>query len=58
MVAAAVIAFKFDHAREFTSSHASEPLPTFLALASGELAEEDIANWVRAHLESVNKEDE
>ena len=36
MVAAAVIAFKFDHAREFTSSHASEPLPqkVWSALAS------------------------
>jgi death-on-curing protein len=35
-----------------------EKYSTFLALAAGELAEEDIANWVRAHLESVNKEDE
>jgi len=31
---------------------------TFLALAAGELTEEEVANWVRAHLYSVSKEDE
>jgi death-on-curing protein len=30
---------------------------TFLALAAGELTEEEVANWVRAHLDSVSKED-
>jgi death-on-curing protein len=35
-----------------------EKYSTFLALAAGELSEEDLANWVRAHLDSVSKEDE
>ena len=35
-----------------------EKYSTFLALAAGELSEEDLANWVREHLDSVSKEDE
>jgi len=35
-----------------------EKYSTFLALAAGELSEVDVANWVRAHLDSVSKEDE
>jgi len=35
-----------------------EKYSTFLALAAGELSEEDLATWVRAHLDSVSKEDE
>jgi death-on-curing protein len=35
-----------------------EKYSTFLALAAGELSEEDLANWVRAHLDSLSKEDE
>jgi death-on-curing protein len=35
-----------------------EKYSTFLALAAGQLSEEDVANWVRAHLDSVSKEDE
>jgi len=35
-----------------------EKYSTFLALAAGELSEEDLANWVRAHLDSMSKEDE
>jgi death-on-curing protein len=31
---------------------------TFLALAAGELSEEELAIWVRAHLNCVSKEDE
>ncbi len=34
-----------------------EKYSTFLALAAGELSEEDLAHWVRAHLDSVSKED-
>ena len=29
-----------------------EKYSTFLALAAGELSEEDVANWVRAHLDA------
>jgi death-on-curing protein len=35
-----------------------EKYSTFLALAAGELSEDDLANWVRTHLDSVSKEDE
>ncbi|HEY9404761.1 MAG TPA: type II toxin-antitoxin system death-on-curing family toxin [Pyrinomonadaceae bacterium] len=35
-----------------------EKYSTFLALAAGELSEENVANWVRAHLDSVSREDE
>ena len=35
-----------------------EKYSTFLALAAGQLSEEDVANWVKAHLDSVSKEDE
>jgi len=35
-----------------------EKYSTFLALAAGELSEDDVENWVRAHLDSVTKEDE
>lgn len=35
-----------------------EKYSTFLALAAGELSEEDLANRVRSHLDSVSKEDE
>ncbi len=30
---------------------------TFLKLAAGELLEEELTNWVRAHLDSVSQED-
>ncbi len=30
---------------------------TFLKLAAGELSEEELTNWVRAHLDSVSQED-
>jgi death-on-curing protein len=33
-----------------------EKYSIFLALAAGELSEEDLANWVRTHLDSVSKE--
>jgi death-on-curing protein len=35
-----------------------EKYSTFLALAAGELSEENLANWVRTHLASLSKEDE
>lgn len=35
-----------------------EKYSTFLALAAGELSEEDLANWLRNHLDRVSKEDE
>jgi len=35
-----------------------EKYSTFLALAAGQLSEEDVANWVRVHLDSASKEDE
>jgi death on curing protein len=35
-----------------------EKYSTFLALAAGELSEENLANWVRQHLASLSKEDE
>jgi len=35
-----------------------EKYSTFLALTAGELSEEVLANWVRAHLNSVSEEDE
>lgn len=35
-----------------------EKYSTFLALAAGELSEEDLANWVREHLDSRSKEEE
>jgi death-on-curing protein len=35
-----------------------EKYSTFLALAAGELSEEELATWVRTHLDSVGKEDE
>ena len=34
-----------------------EKYSTFLALAAGELSEEYLANWVRAHLDSVGNKD-
>ena len=34
-----------------------EKYSTFLSLASGELSEEELANWVRVHLDSASKED-
>ena len=40
------------------ASTQEEKYSTFLTLAAGELSEEDLANWVRAHLDSVSKEDE
>lgn len=35
-----------------------EKYSTFLALAAGELEEEELADWLRAHLDSVSKEGE
>jgi death-on-curing protein len=35
-----------------------EKYSTFMALAAGELSEEELAFWVRAHLNYVSKEDE
>lgn len=35
-----------------------EKYSTFLALAAGELSEEEVANWVRAHLDNLSKKDE
>lgn len=35
-----------------------EKYSTFLALAAGELSEEDLANWLRAHLDNMSKEGE
>jgi death-on-curing protein len=34
-----------------------EKYSTSLALAAGELSEDALADWVRAHLDSVGKED-
>ena len=34
-----------------------EKYSTILALAAGELSEENLADWVRAHLDSMDKED-
>jgi death-on-curing protein len=34
-----------------------EKYSTFLALAAGELSEDGLADWVRAHLDGVGKED-
>ncbi len=35
-----------------------EKYSTFLTLAASELPEEELANWVRAHLDSVSNEDD
>jgi death-on-curing protein len=35
-----------------------EKYSTFLALAAGGLSKEDLANWVRAHLDGVSNEDD
>lgn len=35
-----------------------EKYSTFLAHAAGKLSEEELANWVRVHLDSVSNEDE
>ena len=35
-----------------------EKYSTFLALAAGKLEEEELANWLRAHLDGVSKEGE
>jgi death-on-curing protein len=35
-----------------------EKYSTFLALAAGELSEENLANWMREHFDSESKEDE
>jgi death-on-curing protein len=35
-----------------------EKYSIFLALAAGELSEEDLANWMREHLDGVSKENE